>query len=173
MGADNVGGCLLQRVEVERKPAGPDVRGEHRGADDVAGKDAVLVCFSQGAVAGVEVFGHGFDGEDTDAGGKGSVERAMQVGHGDGDGESEGGNLGEGVNAGVSAARALGEYGFAGDAMDGLRESALYGGDVGLDLPTVVWGSVVGEDDLPVRHEDDRDGITTECLRRICRTAQI
>jgi hypothetical protein len=29
-----------------------------------------------------------------------------------------------------------------------------------LDLPAVVGGAVVGEDDLPVRHEDALDGIT-------------
>jgi hypothetical protein len=28
----------------------------------------------------------------------------------------------------------------------------LDGGEIGLDLPTVVGGSVVGEDELPVRH---------------------
>ena len=58
----------------------------------------------------------------------------------------------EGVDAGVGAAGALGEDGFAGDAMDGVGERALDGGEVGLDLPAVVGGSVVGEDELPVRH---------------------
>lgn len=51
--------------------------------------------------------------------------------------------------------------------MDGLRESALNSGEVGLDLPTVVGGPVVGEDELPVRHGDDLDGITMDCLTRI------
>ena len=64
-------GCgLLQDVEVERETAGPDVRGE-KGRTDAsvvtAGEDAVLVGFSQGAVAGVEMLGDGFDGEDPDA----------------------------------------------------------------------------------------------------------
>ena len=36
--------------------------------------------------------------------------------------------------------------------MDDLSEGALDGGEVGLDLPTVVGGSVVGESELPVRH---------------------
>jgi hypothetical protein len=76
----------------------------------------------------------------------------MEVRGGDGDGEGEGGDLGEGVNAGVGAAGALGEDGFAGDAMDGLGERALYGGERRLDLPAVVGGSVVGQDCLPVRH---------------------
>ena len=76
----------------------------------------------------------------------------MKIGGGDGDGERKGGNLREGVNAGVGAAGTLGENGFAGDAMDGLGECALDGGEVGLHLPAVVGGSVVGEDELPVRH---------------------
>ena len=132
-----------------------------------AGEDAVLVGFAEGVVAGVEVFGDGLDGEDADAGGKGAVEGAMEVGGGDGDGEGEGGDLGEGVDAGVGAAGALREDGFAGDAVDGLGESALDGGEVGLDLPTVVGGSVVGEDELPVRHGADLHGITMDCLRPI------
>ncbi len=111
-------------------------------------------------MAGVEVFGDGFDGEDADAGGKGTVEGAVEVGGGDGNGEGEGGDLGEGVDAGVGAAGALGEDGFAGDAVDGLGEGALDGGQVGLNLPTVVGRSVVGEDELPVRHGDALDGIT-------------
>lgn len=117
-----------------------------------AGEDAVLVGFAAGAVAGVEVFGDGGDGEDADAGWEGAVEGAMEICGGDRDGEGEGGDLGEGVDAGVGAAGALGENGLAGDAMDGLGERALYGGEGWLDLPAVVGGSVVGEDCLPVRH---------------------
>jgi hypothetical protein len=56
------------------------------------------------------------------------------------------------VDSGVGAARALGEDGFSGDAMDGLCECALNGGERGLDLPAVVGCSVVGQDGLPVRH---------------------
>ena len=76
----------------------------------------------------------------------------MEIGGGDGYGEGEGGDLCEGVDAGVGTARALGKNGFTGDAMNGLGEGALDGGDIGLDLPTVVRGSVVAEDELAV-HE--------------------
>jgi len=76
----------------------------------------------------------------------------MKICGGNGDGERKGGDLSERVNAGVGAAGALGENGFAGDAMDGLDECALNGGKRGLGLPAVVGGSVVGEDCLPVRH---------------------
>ena len=171
VGADDVGGGLLQEVEVKGVAAGPDVGGEHGGADAfvlvvrgavvrgavagggaAAGKDAVLVGFSSGAVAGVEVFGDGFDGEDTDACGERAVEGSVKVGGGDWDGEGEGGDLGECVDSCVGAAGALGKNGFAGDAVDGVGEGALDGGEIGLDLPTVIGGSVVGEDELPVRH---------------------
>ena len=156
MGAEDVGGGLLEGVEVEIEAAGPDEGGEHGRADDAAGfaagEDAVLVGLAAGAVAGVEFGRDGFDGEDADAGGEGAVEGAMEVGGGDGDGEGEGGDLAEGVDAGVGAAGALGEDGFAGDVVDGAGEGALDGGQAGLDLPAVEGGSVVREDGLPVRH---------------------
>ena len=107
-------------------------------------------------MAGVEGFGGLLDGEDADAGGKGAVEGAVEVGGGDGDGEREGGDLGEGVDSGVGAAGALREDGLSGDALDGLGEGALHGGEIGLDLPAVVGGSVVGESGFPVRHGDVR-----------------
>ena len=146
---------LLQDGEVERKAAGPDVGSEHGRADAsvvVAGEDAVLVGFAEGAVTGMEVCRDRFDGEDADACGERVVEGAMKIGCGDRDSEGEGGYLREGVDSGVGAARALGENGFAGDAVDGLGEGALNGGEIGLNLPSVVRGSVVGEDELPVGH---------------------
>ncbi len=157
--AEDVGGGLLEEGEVERKRAGPDVGSEHGGADAFAGEDAVLVGFAEGAVAGVEVWRCGGDGEDADAGRESVVEGAVEIGGGDGDGEGEGGYLGEGVDTGVGASGALGKYVFAGDAVDGLCECALDGGELGLDLPAVVGGSVVAEDDLPVRHGSYSDGI--------------
>jgi hypothetical protein len=96
------------------------------------------------------------------------VESTIKIRRGDGDGEGEGGHLTEGVDAGVGAAGALREDSFAGHALDCLRQSALDGGEAGLDLPTVVGGSVVGEDEFPVRHEVDLDGITVDCLTPIC-----
>jgi hypothetical protein len=56
----------------------------------------------------------------------------------------------EGVDAGVGAAGALREDALAGGAVDGVGERALDGGQAGLDLPSVVGGSVVGEGELPV-----------------------
>ncbi len=84
----------------------------------------------------------------------------MEVCGRDGDGEGEGGDLAEGVNASVGAARALGKDGFACDTVDCLGECALNGRQVGLNLPAVVGCSVVGEGGLPVRHGADLDGIT-------------
>jgi hypothetical protein len=56
------------------------------------------------------------------------------------------------VNAGIGAAGALGKDGLSGDTVDCLRECALDGRQVRLNLPAVVGSSVVGEDGLPVRH---------------------
>lgn len=155
VGAEDMGGGLLEEAEVERDWAGPDEVRKHGGADAALRKDAVLVGLAKSAVAGVEVLGCGFDGEDADAGGKGAIEGAMKIFCGNGDVEGEGGYLGEGVDAGVSAARALGKDGFAGDAMDGLRESSLDSGKGGLDLPAAVGSAVVGEDGLPEGHKAD------------------
>ena len=68
--AEDVRCRLLQEGEIERETAGPDVGREKGRADAaavVAGEEAVLVGFAQRAVAGVEVFGDGLDGEDADA----------------------------------------------------------------------------------------------------------
>jgi hypothetical protein len=157
----------LEDREVEREATGPDVGGEHGRADAsvvAAGKDAVFVCFSPRAVAGVEVFGDSFDREDANARGQGVVEGTIKIRRGDGDGEGEGGHLTEGVDAGVGAAGALRENSFAAHALDCLRQSALDSGEAGLDLPTVVGGAVVGQDEFPVRHGVDLDGITVDCL---------
>jgi hypothetical protein len=162
VGAEDLGCGLLERGKVECEAACPDVGGKHGGADDIAGEDAVLVGFAEGAVAGVEVGGCEFDGEDTDARGESTVEGAVEVGAGDGDGEREGRYLSEGVDAGVGAAGALGEHGFAGDVMNHVGEGALDGRQVGLNLPAVEGGSIVAEGYLPVRHEVALDGITEE-----------
>ena len=45
-----------------------------------------------------------------------------------------------------------------------MSEGALDGGEIGLDLPAVVGGSIVGESELPVGHVADLDGITREML---------
>ena len=112
-------------------------------------------------MAGVEVWRNRLDGEDADAGREAAVEGAVEVGCGDGCSEGEGGDLGEGVDAGVGAAGALGEDAFAGDAVDGVGERALDGGQAGLDLPAVEGGAVVGEGELPVRHAYALDGNTS------------
>ncbi len=77
----------------------------------------------------------------------------MEVGGWDGDGEGEGGDLGERVDAGVGSARALREDRLTGDVVDGLGERALDGGQARLDLPAVEGGAVVGESGFPERHD--------------------
>src|ERR1019366_1017118 len=57
-----------------------------------------------------------------------------------------------GVDASVGAAGALRKDTFADGAMYGLGEEALDCVQARLNLPSVKWGSVVGEDELPVSH---------------------
>jgi len=110
-------------------------------------------------MAGMEVGWGVLGGEDADAGREQVVEGAEEVSGGNGGGQGEGGDLAEGVDAGVGAARALGQDALLGDAVKGVAEGALDGGQSRLDLPAMVGGSVVGEGKFPVGH-DPLDGIT-------------
>ena len=113
-------------------------------------------------MAGVEGDRHDFGGEDANAGRQGAVQRAVEVGGGDGGFEGEGGDLGEGVDAGVGAAGALREDALAHGAVDGVGKQALEGGQIGLDLPAMVGGAVIGESEFPVRHALLQHGNTEE-----------
>ena len=62
--------------------------------------------------------------------------------------EIEAGDLGEGMDAGVGATRALRQGRFAGNAAEGGLQLALDGGFAGLDLPAAEFGAVVGEGEL-------------------------
>ena len=108
VGAEDVGGGLLEGFEVEVVAGGPDERGQEWRAEDAAREDAVLVGFAEGTAAGVEGFGDFFDGEDADAGREGVVEGPVEIGRGDRGFEGEAGDLAEGVDSGVGAVRSLG-----------------------------------------------------------------
>ena len=100
-------GSLLHGRLIEGIGVVGDVAGEKR-RDDVAAPDAVVVALGAGGVAGVKAFGHFVDGEDADGGGKPIVEHDAEVCERDGAGGLKGGDLRQGVNAGVGATRALG-----------------------------------------------------------------
>ena len=121
-----------------------------------------MVGFAEGGVAGVEVGRGGFGGEDADAWGEDSIEGAEEVGGGDRNVEREGGDLAESVNAGVGAAGALGEGGFAGDVVERRGEGSLNAGEVGLDLPATIGCAVVAEGEFPEGHGLALDGNTEE-----------
>lgn len=164
VGAEDVGGCLLEEFWIEIERAGPDVGGKHGRADVrgvfTEGEDSVFIGLSAGAMTRVEVGGDDFEREDANAGREGPVEGAVEIEGGDRDGEGEGRYLSESMNAGVGASGALGKHGFSRNMADGVGEGALDGGQIRLNLPAVVGGSVVGENGLPMRHEDDLHGIT-------------
>lgn len=101
-----------------------------------------------------------FRGQDADAGRETAVEGAVEVGGRDGGGESEGGNLAQGVDSSIGTTGALGKDALADGALDGVCEHTLDGVQAGLDLPSTVGGSIVGEGELPVHHGDGMDGIT-------------
>ena len=84
--------------------------------------------------------------------------------------------MSEGVDAGVGAAGALREHGFAGDLVERGGEGALHGGQIRLDLPAVEWRSVIGEDEFPELHGESLQNITCVDkmrLRAILRDEQL
>ena len=91
----------------------------------------------------VEVGGNFGDVEHSDGTRQQMIDRALQVNAGDGIGKGTGGDLGEGMDSGIGAARRgdgnAGAFDFGDDALD----SFLDGGDAGLDLPTVEVGAIV------------------------------
>jgi hypothetical protein len=168
VGADHVGGGGVEGGEVQRPGAGPDIRRESGRADEFVprfevpgskfgegsaqGEDAVFVCFAQGAVAGVEICGNEFGGEDADAWGQAAIEGPVKIRGRDGCGERKGGYLAEGVHASIGATGTLGQDALTSDVVEGVGEKALDGGQAGLHLPAVVGRAVVSERDFPVRH---------------------
>ena len=167
MRAEDVGGGALEAAQVERRGAVPDKRGKHGRTDAVWGwrdgaggrggfwpaqKDAVLVGFGSGAVAGVEGGGNGGEGEYADAAGEDAIEGAVKIWGGDGCEEIEAGNLREGVDTGVGAAGAGGEGAFGRNAKESVRKMLLHGGEAGLDLPAVEMAAIVTESAHPAWH---------------------
>jgi hypothetical protein len=106
----------------------------------------------------VKALGRRFDRQHSDGWGKGSIESEVEIQGRDGGFERKGGNLGEGVDTRVGAARALGEDCFASDAVESLGEDSLNGGESWLDLPAIKGGAVVSKDGFPELHEDRFDG---------------
>ena len=155
--AEDVVGGVVGEGEGEGPGAVPGEGREERGADGLfavfeAREEAVFVGLAESVVAGVEDGRCVLGGKDANAGGQGSVEGAEEVGWGNGRGEGDAGNLSEGVDASVRAAGALRENGFSGDVAEGCGKGALDGGEVGLDLPAVEGGTVVGEGEFPALH---------------------
>ena len=115
-------------------------------------------------MAGVKAFGNEFGSENADGRGQGSVESADEIGGRDRSFEREAGDLPEGVDAGVGAAGALRQDGFASDVADGMGEGSLDSREGGLDLPAVVVRAIVRQGEFPEKHERVRK--VTRWMRR-------
>ncbi len=158
--AQDVRGGLVGEREGEGPGTVPGVGGEGGGTDAVglrrvcgdAAEDAIFVGLGESRVTGVKVGWGVAGGENADRRWEGAVQGAEEIGWRDGGGEVEGGDLGEGVDACVSAAGALGEGRLACDPAEGGGECALDGGEGGLNLPSVEGRSVVGEGEFPALH---------------------
>lgn len=149
--ADDEGGGGGEGGLVERIGVMPAVTGEE-GRTNIAAEDAIGIGFGAGGFAGVKFRGDGTGFKDADGGREEVVEGARPVFTGDGGGGREAGDLGKGMDAGVGAAGALGEYVFAGQASNGRSECALDGGAAGLDLPPGEVRAVVGKDQSEIGH---------------------
>lgn len=124
-----------------------DIAGKNRGTDGVL-EDSVFVGFGDGGVAGMEGASYRSRLNDADGSREGAVEGAEEIFGRDVGLEFKAGDLGQGVNAGVGAARALRERGFTGDAAEGGLEFTLDCELAGLDLPAAEVSAVVGEGEL-------------------------
>ncbi len=123
--------------------------------------DFVAVGFGGGVEAGVEV-GVGFGGvEDADGGGEEAVDGAAEVVDGDAVVEGEGGYLGEGVNAGVGTTGAGDVDVFAVHIAEDFFEDALDGDEIGLVLPAVEIGTVIGKSDSDATRHGEFCGLVS------------
>ena len=81
---------------------------------------------------------------------KRAIERAQEIGRRDVSLQGKAGDLGERVDAGVSAAGTLRQGRFADNAAERGLQFALDGALAGLNLPTVEIGAVVGDGQFPI-----------------------
>src|ERR1700677_452923 len=88
---------------------------------------------------------HGFGFGDANRWGKGAIDGAEQIARRDGGTKSEACDLREGMDAGVGAAGALRQRGFACNAAERCLKLALDGSNAGLHLPALEVGSIVGQ----------------------------
>src|SRR5580698_750222 len=146
--AFEVAGRALQQIQVHGPGAGVDIASQEGRADAFA-EDAILVGFCHCRVARMKGASHGSRFQNANGGGECPIEGELQIFRGNVGGEFEAGYLAEGVDAGIGAAGALGQWGFAGDAAEGGLQFSLDGGLTGLDLPAAEVGAVVGEGQLP------------------------
>ena len=94
--------------------------------------------------------GHEFRLQDSNRRRKGSIQGALQVFRREWALEDKARDLAQGVDAGIGAARALGQGRFAGDPAQRRLQFALYGRFARLNLPAAKLGPVVGQGEFPV-----------------------
>ena len=136
---------------VERVGVVVDIAPEKRGADFFS-PDPVLIGLGYGLEARMEVWGALFDPCDSNVVREEAVQCLAQVAGGNRVSEVESGTNGESVDARVSAAAAVDLDSFAFDLREGGLDGALDGGQAGLDLPAVIGGAVVRNEDAQTPH---------------------
>ena len=140
--------CPLQGVHVHGPGAGKSIAGQKRRADRLA-EDAVFVGLRDRRVPGMKGAWQPFSLREC-----GSTRAECGSGRGevlgrDGRLQGKARHLPQRMNAGVGAARALGERGFAGDPAQGRLQFALDCWLPGLHLPAAEIGAVIGQGQLP------------------------
>ena len=148
--AEKVFGALPESGQIQRPGAGVSIaRKEGRTSMRPAGIDAVLIGLGCGGMAGMEGMRRRCSGKNADRRRQGAVECAEKAFRRDARVERKAGDLGESVHACIGTPRALGERSFTGDAAEGVLKFALDGDRIGLDLPSVEVGTVVGKSEFP------------------------
>ncbi|MEY4524791.1 MAG: hypothetical protein RIR57_161 [Bacteroidota bacterium] len=113
---------------------------------DLVGAEIEMINFSDGGKAAVEIWRDFLAGHDPDGGGQLAIERRHPVErvHGNLRRRVEMGDLREGVDAGIRAARAIEPQRLFRNLGQGLRDEILHGVSTDLRLPAVIRASVVG-----------------------------
>jgi hypothetical protein len=93
-----------------------------------------------------------FGGDDADGMRQHGIHAALKFGGGEIGMGFEMRDLAEGVDSGVGAAGAVDGDALLSDFLEGVFEGALDGGDLGLELPAVEVGAVVGDGEFDVLH---------------------
>ncbi len=131
--------CCIQCVKITGLP----------GRTNLSAKNSIFIRFCLRAMPRMEIAAGPRCAEHADRGRECAVERAGEIRLRNRCRQRKRCHLGKGVHACIRAACALGQHVFAGDSGQCIAQFALHRHPVGLHLPAVEVGTVIGKHHLP------------------------